>query len=90
MCLQQEGIPKLVMGKTCLEGTEVKLKKALAIMELIKKVGDRHAPCAGQAIGPCLCTVQGSISASGANAETCDGKAHCRTQTRAPTGFVAQ
>ena len=28
-----------MMGKTCLEGTEVKLKKALAIMELIKTEG---------------------------------------------------
>lgn len=32
----QGGVPKLIMGKMQLEGTEVKLKKPLAIMTLIK------------------------------------------------------
>ena len=35
-CLSQGGVPKLIMGKMQLEGTEVKLKKPLAIMTLIK------------------------------------------------------
>lgn len=34
--LSQGGVPKLIMGKMQLEGTEVKLKKPLAIMTLIK------------------------------------------------------
>ena len=34
--LAQDGVPKLVMGKMQLEGTEVKLKKPLAIMTLVK------------------------------------------------------
>lgn len=32
----QDGIPKLVMGKNQLEGSEVKFKKPLAVMDLVK------------------------------------------------------
>ena len=38
----QDGIPKLVMGKTQLEGSEVKFKKPLAVMDLVK-LEDGHS-----------------------------------------------
>ena len=37
LCVQADGTPKLQLGKMQLEGKEVKLKKPLAIMSLVKR-----------------------------------------------------